>query len=132
MGMTDPISDMLTRIRNAQMVGKEYVDVPASRMKMRIAEILTEEGYIDGLTAENDGRGFGVLRLTLKYHEDKPVIERIERQSKPGRRHYVGKDEIPKVYQGLGICVLSTNKGVISDRKARELGVGGEVLFTVF
>lgn len=133
MGMTDPISDMLTRIRNAQLVGKDHVTVPASRIKHRIAEILVEEGYISEVTLlKPDQPKEKTLRLTLKYSNNAPVIEEIDRVSKPGRRVYVGKDNIPQVYKGLGVAILSTNLGVISSREALKKGVGGEVLCTVF
>ncbi|GAB0058004.1 30S ribosomal protein S8 [Candidatus Magnetaquicoccaceae bacterium FCR-1] len=131
MGMTDPISDMLTRIRNAQMVRKDQVDVPVSKIKTRIAEILMEEGYVSKVELVAEGK-FPILRLDLKYRKGRPVIEEINRRSRPGRRVYVAKDEIPKVYQGLGIAILSTSKGVVSNRQARKMGVGGELLCTVF
>ncbi|MGN7611619.1 30S ribosomal protein S8 [Magnetococcales bacterium HHB-1] len=131
--MTDPISDLLARIRNAQMVGKETMDVPASRAKVRICEILKEEGYVEGYKVFSTEKGHRQIRLTLKYQaNNQPVIESMTRISKPGRREYVGKDEIPRVNHGLGIAILSTNKGVISSREARKLGVGGEVICTVF
>lgn len=131
MGMTDPISDMLSRIRNAQMVRKDQVDIPLSNLKMRIAEILKEEGFIEKVELLSEGN-FQVMRLDLKYRQGRPVIEEIKRRSRPGRREYVAKDEIPKVYQGLGIAILSTSKGVLSNREARKNGVGGELLCTVF
>ncbi|MBF0416913.1 MAG: 30S ribosomal protein S8 [Magnetococcales bacterium] len=131
MGMTDPISDMLTRIRNAQMVRKDQVNIPVSKIKTRIAEILLEEGYVSKVELVAEGN-FSVLRVDLKYRKGHPVIEEITRRSRPGRREYVAKDEIPKVYQGLGIAILSTSKGVVSNRQARKLGVGGELLCTVF
>ncbi|MBF0095884.1 MAG: 30S ribosomal protein S8 [Magnetococcales bacterium] len=132
MGMTDPISDMLTRIRNAQAVRKDYVDIPMSRIKMRIAQILQEEGYVmavNELPSETIQKSF---RILLKYHAGRAVIEEVKRSSKPGRRVYVGWDEIPRVYQGLGISILSTNKGLLSNRHARKMGVGGELICTVF
>jgi small subunit ribosomal protein S8 len=132
MGMTDPISDMLTRIRNAQAVRKDFVDMPLSKIKVRIAQILLEEGYIAGveeLPSETAQKSFRVL---LKYHAGRAVIEEVKRRSKPGRRVYVGWDEIPRVYQGLGISILSTNKGLLSNRHARKMGVGGELICTVF
>ncbi|ABK43380.1 SSU ribosomal protein S8P [Magnetococcus marinus MC-1] len=132
MSMNDPISDMLTRIRNAQMVGKDSVRMPASKMKKRIADILKEEGYIESISESVDEANHTTLELTLKYYQNKPVIEEIKRISTPGRRTYVGKAEIPSVYQGLGIAILSTSKGVISSRRALELGVGGELLCTVY
>lgn len=132
MGMTDPISDMLTRIRNAQMVRQESVKIPASKIKIRISEILKDEGFIESSAVSEDAKGFKTLRLGLKYHEGRPVIEELKRISRPGSRRYVGKNDIPRVYQGLGIAILSTSRGVISNRQAKELGVGGEILCTVF
>lgn len=133
MGMTDPISDMLTRIRNAQMVGRETVDVPASKIKQRIAEILVDEGYVSEVTLHHaDQPQRKTLRLALRYSDHGPVIEEIKRISKPGRRVYIGKDNIPQVYKGLGVAIMSTNLGVISSREALKKGVGGEVLCTVF
>lgn len=131
MGMTDPISDMLSRIRNAQLVRKDQVDIPLSKLKNRIAEILKDEGYIGNIEIVAEG-DFQLLRLDLKYRQGRPVIEEIKRRSRPGRREYVARDEIPSVYQGLGIAILSTSKGVVSNRQARKLGVGGELLCTVF
>ncbi|MBF0283012.1 MAG: 30S ribosomal protein S8 [Magnetococcales bacterium] len=132
MPVSDPISDMLTRIRNAQMVRKETVEMPSSQMKERVARILLEEGYISSIDVQDPGTPKKALRLGLKYYKGKPVIEEIKGFSSPGRRFYVGKDEIPQVKQGLGIAILSTNQGVISSRKARQVGVGGELLCTVF
>ncbi len=132
MGMTDPISDMLTRIRNAQAVKKGYVDVPASKIKQRIAEILVEEGYIETVEPLDQTVAKRSFRIVLKYHEGRPVIEEIKRSSRPGRRVYVGRDGIPRVYQGLGISILSTSKGLLSNRQARKMGVGGELICTVF
>lgn len=134
MGMTDPIADMLTRIRNGQSTHKASVDIPASKMKNRIGEILVEEGYlksVEVIQGEGSG-GSNLIRAYLKYYRNKPVIEIIERKSTPGRRIYVGKEEIPSVFQGLGVAVLSTSKGVLSSRAALKEGVGGELLFTVF
>jgi len=128
MAMTDPIADMLTRIRNALVVKHEQVQVPASNMKKAIADILTEEGYIKGYTVVDDGKQ-GILNITLKYTpNNERVITGLKRISKPGRRVYARKDEIPKVLGGLGIAILSTSKGVMTDKQARKLGVGGEVL----
>lgn len=132
MGMTDPISDMLTRIRNAQMVRKDHVDIPASKMKVKISEILKSEGYIEDIEFLGEEDKDKKIRLTLKYYSGRPVIEEIKRCSRPGRRSYVGNDGIPKVYQGLGIAILSTNLGVISSREAKKSGVGGELICTVF
>ena len=131
MGMSDPISDMLTRIRNAQMVRKDQVDIPVSKLKVQIATILKDEGFVDKAEVISTA-SWPVLRLDLKYRDGRPVIEEIKRRSRPGRREYVEKDEIPRVYQGLGISILSTSKGVLSNRQARKLGVGGELLCTVF
>ena len=132
MPVTDPISDMLTRIRNAQMVRKEIVEMPASQMKERVARILLEEGYISSIDTLEPDTTKKTLRLGLKYYKGQPVIEEIKGFSSPGRRFYVGKEDIPHVKQGLGIAILSTNQGVMSSRKARQLGVGGELLCTVF
>ncbi len=133
MGMTDPISDMLTRIRNAQAVGKDAVDVPHSKMKLRIAEILREEGFVGEVSVgEEEGTVHKTIRIGLKYHNNRPVIEEIKRYSRPGRREYVGAGSIPRVYQGLGISILSTNKGLLSNHQARKQGVGGELICTVF
>lgn len=132
MSMSDPISDMLSRIRNAQMVRMESVTMPSSKMKKRIAKILKEEGYVESVEEGPNVKGFQELTLGLKYHNNKAVIEEITRISKPGRREYVGKDDIPRVYMGLGIAILSTSRGVMSNREAKRLGVGGEVLCTVF
>ena len=128
MNTTDPIADMLTRIRNANNAKFKTVDVPASKMKKSIAETLVEEGYIKSFEEINDGAQ-GILRITLKYDENgKKVIAGLKRISKPGLRIYASKDELPKVLNGLGIALISTSKGIVTDKKARELGVGGEVL----
>jgi len=132
MGMTDPVSDMLTRIRNAQMVRKAHVDIPASKLKMSIGKILLDEGYVEEMTKPEEVNGLRFFRLKLKYFGSESVIEEITRISKPGRRRYVSKDEIPRVYQGLGITILSTSKGVLSGKQAWKLGVGGEVICTLF
>jgi small subunit ribosomal protein S8 len=129
--VTDPIADMLTRIRNSNTVNHETVDIPASKMKKNIAEILLNEGFISKVDLIEDGIQ-GVLRLTLKYSDDKKVITGLKRISKPGLRVYAKKDEIPKVLGGLGIAIISTSSGLIVDRKARELGVGGEVVCYVW
>lgn len=125
--MTDPIADMFTRIRNAQHAEKVSVRIPASKTKIAIAKVLKDEGYITGVTASEAG-GKPVMDVELKYYEDKPVIEEIKRVSKPGRRQYFGSDELPKVAGGLGIAIISTSKGIMTDRAAREAGVGGEVI----
>ena len=133
MTMLDPIADMLTRIRNANTAKHDTVDVPASRMKLSIAQILLDEGYISKYEVLEDG-GFKTIHITLKYGADKTekVISGIKRISKPGLRVYAGKDELPKVLGGLGVAIISTNQGVITDKKARELQVGGEVLAFVW
>jgi len=130
MSMTDPIADMLTRIRNAQAVRKTVVAMPASKVKKAIAQVLKDEGYIDGfLVRESEGKP--ELEISLKYYAGAPVIERIERVSRPGLRIYKGRDDIPKVMNGLGVAIVSTSHGVMTDRKARATGVGGEVLCIV-
>jgi small subunit ribosomal protein S8 len=127
MSMSDPIADMLTRIRNAQMVNKTIVALPASKVKVAIAKVLKDEGYIDGCkVSTTDGKP--VLEITLKYYAGRPVIERIERVSRPGLRVYRGCDAIPQVMNGLGVAIVTTPRGVMTDRKARAEGVGGEVL----
>ena len=130
MSMSDPISDMLTRIRNAQMVGHTEVSMPASRLKAAIAQVLKDEGYIEDFALRDTGAK-KELRIGLKYYAGQPVIERLERVSKPGLRVYKGRDDIPRVMNGLGVAILSTSRGVMTDRKARADGVGGEVLCIV-
>ncbi|RTL54284.1 MAG: 30S ribosomal protein S8 [Rhodocyclaceae bacterium] len=130
MSMTDPIADMLTRIRNAQMVEKMSVSMPASKLKAAIANVLKDEGYIEDF-AVREGEGKAVLDIALKYYAGRPVIERIERVSKPGLRVYKGKDSLPRVMNGLGVAIVSTPKGVMTDSKARAANVGGEVLCIV-
>ena len=125
--MTDPIADLFTRIRNGLMVGHSKIDIPSSRMKIRIVEILKEEGYILSFRNYEDDKQ-GILRVYLKYHEDNPVITGIKRISKPGRRSYVGRERIPNVLNGLGTAIISTSSGVITDRECKEKGIGGEVL----
>ena len=127
MSMSDPIADMLTRIRNAQMVEKASVRMPASKLKAAIAQVLADEGYIDGFEVLRDGAKAD-LQIALKYYAGRPVIEHIERVSRPGLRIYRGREAIPKVMNGLGVAIVSTPKGVMTDRKARQVGVGGEVL----
>jgi small subunit ribosomal protein S8 len=130
MSMHDPIADMLTRIRNAQVVGHTEVSMPASQLKSAIARVLKDEGYIeDFATRENGAKK--ELAIALKYYAGRPVIERIERVSKPGLRVYKGRDDIPRVMNGLGVAILSTSRGVMTDRKARADGLGGEVLCIV-
>ena len=130
MSMSDPISDMLTRIRNAQMVGHTEVAMPASKLKASIAEVLRSEGYIEDYALRDNGPK-KELAIGLKYYAGRPVIERLERVSKPGLRVYKGRNDIPKVMNGLGVAILSTSRGVMTDRKARADGVGGEVLCIV-
>ncbi len=127
MSMSDPIADMLTRIRNGQQVEREFVEMPSSKLKVAIAQVLKDEGYIDGFNVVEDG-GKASLRVALKYYAGRPVIDRIERVSKPGLRIYKSRDDIPQVMNGLGVAIVSTSKGVMTDRKARATGVGGEVL----
>ena len=130
MSMTDPIADLLTRIRNGQSSGKTEVNVPASKVKLAIAKVLKDEGYIEDFAANaNDGKP--MLAVQLKYHLGRPVIDRLERVSRPGLRVYKGKDELPKILGGLGIAIVSTSHGVMSDRQARAAGHGGEVLCIV-
>ncbi len=133
MTMSDPIADMLTRIRNANTAKHDTVDVPASKMKLAIAEILLEEGYIKKYDVIEEGN-FKTIHITLKYGADKneKIISGIKRISKPGLRVYAGKEDMPKVLGGLGIAIVSTNQGVITDKKARELQVGGEILAYVW
>ena len=133
MTMSDPIADMLTRIRNANLAKHDTVDVPSSKMKLAIAQILLEEGYIKKFDMIHDGQ-FQTIHITLKYGADKNerIISGIKRISKPGLRVYAGKEELPRVLGGLGIAIISTNQGVVTDKKARELQVGGEVLAFVW
>ena len=131
MSMQDPLSDMLTRIRNAQMAGKTTVEMPGSKLKAAVANVLKEEGYISECTSSNQG-GKPRLAIELKYFQGKPVIAEIDRISRPGLRSYRGKDDLPRVREGLGVAIVSTSRGVMTDRAARASGVGGEVLCTVF
>ena len=133
MTMSDPIADMLTRIRNANTAKHDTVDVPSSKMKLAIAEILVKEGFIKKYDVVEDGN-FKTIRITLKYGKDKneKIISGIKRISKPGLRIYANKEDMPKVLGGLGVAIISTNQGVITDKQARELGVGGEVLAFVW
>jgi small subunit ribosomal protein S8 len=128
--MSDPIADMLTRIRNAQRVEKVDVTMPASKLKVAIAEVLKDEGYIDGFEVVNSGADTAKpeLRIGLKYYAGRPVIERLERVSRPGLRIYKRRQEIPQVMNGLGVAIVSTSRGVMTDRRARNEGVGGEVI----
>jgi small subunit ribosomal protein S8 len=130
MSMTDPIADMLTRIRNGQRAEKQSVAMPASKVKAAIAQVLKDEGYVEDF-AVRELEGMRTLEISLKYYAGKPVIEKIERVSRPGLRIYKPKDDLPKVMNGLGVAIVSTSRGVMTDRKARGLGVGGEVLCLV-
>lgn len=132
MTMTDPISDMLTRIRNGQRANKAAVQSPASKMRANVLEVLQREGYIRGYSLESGDRGLPQIRIELKYHEGEPVIRELHRVSKPGRRVYSKIKDLQRVYNGLGISILSTPRGVLSDGEARAANVGGEVLCTVF
>ena len=135
MSMSDPIADMLIRIRNAQLVGHAEVTMPASKLKASTAQVLKDEGYIEDFALRDkggkDGGSKKELAIGLKYYAGRPVIERLERVSKPGLRVYRGRDDIPRVMNGLGVAILSTSRGVMTDRKARADGVGGEVLCIV-
>jgi small subunit ribosomal protein S8 len=126
MSMSDPIADMLTRIRNAQSVEKTAVTMPSSKLKVAIAQVLKDEGYIDGFAIKGDAKA--ELEIALKYYAGRPVIERIERVSRPGLRVYKGRHSIPQVQNGLGVAIVTTPQGVMTDRKARASGIGGEVL----
>jgi small subunit ribosomal protein S8 len=127
MSMSDPIADMFTRIRNAQRVDKQTVAMPSSKLKAAIAAVLKDEGYIDGFQVKDEA-GKPQLELQLKYYAGRPVIERLERVSKPGLRVYKGRDSLPQVLNGLGVAIVTTSKGVMTDRRARQTGVGGEVI----
>ena len=126
MSMSDPIADMLTRIRNAQSVEKAAVTMPSSKLKVAIAQVLKDEGHIDGFAIKGDAKA--ELEIALKYYAGRPVIERIERVSRPGLRVYKGRHSIPQVQNGLGVAIVTTPQGVMTDRKARASGIGGEVL----
>ncbi len=130
MSMSDPIADMLTRIRNAQTVGHAEVSMPSSKVKVAIAQVLKDEGYIDEFQVRDD-ESKKHLRIGLKYYAGRPVIERLERVSAPGLRVYKGRDDMPRVMNGLGVAIVSTSRGVMTDRKARASGIGGEVLCIV-
>lgn len=130
MSMTDPIADMIVRIKNAAAVGKPSVQMPSSKVKLAIAKVLKDEGYIaDIKSSETDGKP--VLEIVLKYYEGRPVIERIQRVSRSGLRQYRGKDALPRILNGLGVAIISTSKGIMTDRQARAQGVGGEVICLV-
>lgn len=131
-GVTDPIADYLNRIRNAQEAGKTYVDIPASKLKRAMTQILVEKGYVRNYLNVEDGKQ-GLLRVYLKYDpEGEPAIRELTRISKPGRRRFVGADELPRVRNGLGVAIISTSQGVMTDKEARKVDVGGEVVATVF
>jgi len=130
--MNDPIGDMLTRIRNSQMRGKSVVSTPASKLRAWVLDVLADEGYIRGYEKGNDAAGHPTLEISLKYFDGTPVIRELKRVSKPGRRVYMSVNDIPQVRQGLGVSIVSTSKGVMSDANARSQNVGGEVLCTVF
>jgi len=132
MSMTDPLGDMLTRIRNGQMAGKSAVTTPASRLRSNVLDVLQREGFIRGYSQYELRPGLNEIKIELKYHEGRPVIREIGRVSKPGRRVYSKIRDLPRVYNGLGISILSTPRGVLSDAEAREQNVGGEVLCEVF
>lgn len=129
--MTDPVADMLTRLRNAGMVGHKWVDMPVSKLKTKLAHLLKDNHLVYDFKILEDGK-FGVLRVYLKYHEEGPVIRHLERVSRPGRRRYVKASEIPRVRNGLGMAILSTSEGLLTDRGAREEGVGGELMALVW
>lgn len=129
--MTDPIADMLTRLRNAAQAGHKWVDMPVSKLKIEIAKLLTENYFVHAHKVLDDGK-HGVLRVYLKYHDGQPVIRHLERISRPGRRTYVGAGDIPRVRNGLGMAILSTSAGLLSDRSARKQGVGGELMAKVW
>jgi small subunit ribosomal protein S8 len=129
--MTDPIADMLTRLRNAAATGHRWVDMPVSKLKVEVAKILKDNHFVFDFKVLDDGM-HGVLRVYLKYHEGQPVIRHLERVSRPGRRHYVGVDDIPRVRNGLGMAILSTSRGLLSDRGARKERVGGELMALVW
>ncbi|HWJ05082.1 MAG TPA: 30S ribosomal protein S8 [Steroidobacteraceae bacterium] len=130
MSMTDPIADFLTRIRNGQLSGKPEIAAPSSRIKLALAKVLKDEGYIEDF-AVDDGEAKPTVRVRLKYYQGRPVIDRLERVSRPGLRVYKAKDELPKILGGMGVAIISTSKGVMTDREARAAGHGGEVLCIV-
>lgn len=132
MSMQDPVADMLTRIRNAQLRRKNTVTMPSSKLRKAIADLLVEEGYLSDANVQAESGNKANLVLGLKYFEGKPVIETIQRYSRPGLRQYKSKDELPSVKQGLGVAIVSTSQGIMSDRKARQVGIGGEVIALIF
>ena len=129
--MTDPIADMLTRVRNAGTAGHRWADMPVSKLKVEVAKLLKEHAFVFDYKVLDDGK-HGVLRVYLKYHDGAPVIRHLERVSRPGRRHYVGASDVPAVRNGLGMAILSTSRGLMSDRVARQEGVGGELMALVW
>ncbi|NQV70676.1 MAG: 30S ribosomal protein S8 [Pseudohongiella sp.] len=131
MSMSDPIADFLTRIRNAQMAKLPNVAMPSSKIKIALSEVLKKEGYINNYEVDENA-GKPLLKIALKYHQGRAVIEEIKRASRPGLRSYKGKEDIPKIRAGLGVAILSTNKGLMTDKQAQATGIGGEVLCTVF
>ena len=132
MALSDPLGDMLTRIRNGQMAAKGAINSPASKLRRNVLEVLQREGYIRGYEEVSVSKGIDELSIELKYHNGEPVIRELKRVSKPGRRVYAGAKDLPKVYNGLGIAIVSTPRGVLSDSEARDAHVGGEILCTVF
>lgn len=128
MSMQDTVADMLTRIRNAQMANKVSVDMPSSKLRKSIADLLVSEGYINSVNVAEEDNGKATLSIELKYYQGKPVIESIQRYSRPGLRQYRGKDAIPNVKQGMGIAIVSTSQGIMTDRAARAAGIGGEII----
>jgi small subunit ribosomal protein S8 len=132
MSMTDPISDLLTRIRNALAARHQSLDVPASKTKLKIAEILASEGYIAGVERREDDGPQGLIHITLKWHGTQPAIEGLRRVSRPGQRRYARCDELPKIRNGLGILIVSTPRGMMTDRAARKAGIGGELVCSVW
>lgn len=132
MSLSDPLGDLLTRIRNGQRAGKAVIETPASKLRANVLDVLKREGYIRGYETREVKPGFAEIKVELKYAEGQPVIRRIDRVSKPGRRVYSGIKDLPKVYNGLGISILSTPRGVMSDVEARAANVGGEILARVF
>lgn len=132
MTMTDPLGDMLTRIRNAQMRRKQFVITPSSKLRAWVLDVLKSEGYIRSYEIEKGDSGTDIIKVALKYFDGEPVIKELKRISTPGRRVYLGVENLPKVRQGLGVAIVSTSKGIMSDSKARQSRVGGEVLCTVF
>ena len=130
--LTDPLGDMITRIRNGLQAGNKIVELPYSKLRKSIIDLLIREGFVNGVSEKEVAKGIKTLTIDLKYFDNRPGIKEINRISKPGRRIYSGKDNMPKVYNGLGVAVLSTSKGLMTDHEARLHNIGGEILFTVF